>query len=774
MSLLSRLFRKAPPPALPPKKAPEPAAGARPAQATPDRATVAARAATAAKEEEALKAAIDGRDTPAIARTVLEGSSTKIRQLAAHAVDDLEILRQLIRDARGGNDKSVYRILTAKRDAELEKTRQQEQLRADIAAVAASIERHSRRAYDALFTPTLEQLEGRWRGVASNADAALAQRVQDAIDASREVIAQHLRQIAAEASRELAAANAAAEAQRLRELEEKAAATANAERAALAAAERKALAEKREAEALALRQLGGLVRKAHLALGDGSTGRAAGLRRAIDERLAGAPPLPPYLTNQLQQLDAKLDELKDWKNFSVTPKRVELMEEIESLIGATLDPAVLADRIKALQEEWRTLSKGAGENLEADWQRFQEAAQKAYQPCREYFESQALVRQENLQRREALLARLSAFETGHDWEKPDWRLVVTALRESRQQWRQHSPVERAAGKALQQQFDAVSANLQRRLDAEYSRNVEQKKSLIERAQSLLTTDDSRAAIDTCKSLQQSWKSVGPVPRDEDHRLWEEFRQHCDGVFQRRQQEFTEYSAGLEDNKAKAVAWCEELEQIGALNGPGLLVAAARVADIQAAFEAAGEFPRGAARALRGRFERGLEQCERAVAEQREREAEQSWTDLLDAADKVRAYRLTVVRNGEQADRDTLRAAAESHITAVPKWPKGAVEALRRELDREGGSDVAANEAALRELCIRAEILTDTATPPEDQPLRREYQVQRLLRNMGQGSSAEEAHIDALTIDWVGVGPTEQATYTALLSRLKRCRQRLGS
>ncbi|NNC27501.1 DUF349 domain-containing protein, partial [Salinisphaera sp. USBA-960] len=139
------------------------------------------------------------------------------------------------------------------------------------------------------------------------------------------------------------------------------------------------------------------------------------------------------------------------------PKRAELLEEIESLVDSTLDPPVLAERIKGLQEEWRTLSKGAGENLEADWQRFQEAARKAYQPCREYFEAQSLARQENLQRREALLARLLAFESGHDWEHPDWRLVLVALRESKQLWRQHSPVDRVAARELQERFVAVTS-----------------------------------------------------------------------------------------------------------------------------------------------------------------------------------------------------------------------------------------------------------------------------------------------------------------------------
>jgi len=88
------------------------------------------------------------------------------------------------------------------------------------------------------------------------------QTAQQSIDRAREVIAQHLRQIAAEASRELAAANAAAEAQRLRELEEKATATAAAERVRIVEEQQRAQAEKQAAEELALRQIGGLIRKA--------------------------------------------------------------------------------------------------------------------------------------------------------------------------------------------------------------------------------------------------------------------------------------------------------------------------------------------------------------------------------------------------------------------------------------------------------------------------------------------------------------------------------
>ena len=777
MSLFSRLFRKAPlfsPPAVPPKSAEQtetPRSGPSIADRVAAERAAADRAAEAAAEEATLRAAIEGQDSQTLGRLALEGTSTKVRQKAARAIVDPAQLRQLIKDVRGGNDKSVYKILTGKRDALLAQERQAEQLQAEINAASAALERHSHRPYDALFTATLDQLQARWNAVLADAQPEVVQQAQSAIDRAREVIAQHLREIAAVASRELAAANAAAEAQRLRELEEKAAAVVAAERARVSEAERQALAEKQESEATALRQIGGLIRKAHGALGEGSTGRAAGLRRAIEEKLATAPPLPGHLSNQVQQLDAKLAELKDWKSFSVTPKRAELMEEMESLVDSTLDPPVLANRIKSLQEEWRTLSKGAGENLEADWQRFQEAAQKAYQPCREYFEAQSLLRQENLQRREALLQRLVAFESGHDWEKPDWRTVILALRESRQEWRRHVPVERAAAKALQGKFDAVTASLQSRLDGEYARNVKAKQAIIERTEHLAGAEDSRKAIDEVKALQQQWKAVGLIPREQDQRLWEEFRRHCDAVFQKRQQEFSEYNSGLEANKTQAIAVCEELEKISLLSGTELLEGAAKAAELRSAFEAIGEFPKADARGLHVRFERALERCEQAVARERANAVERSWSDLFDAANRVRAYRLVRARDADVTERDALRQAAESYIAGVGRWPKGGLEALNKELAKEDGGDLAANEAVLRKLCIRAEIVTDSATPQEDQALRREYQVQRLIQGMGQGIGADESRLDNLALEWVGVGPVEEATYLRLLERFQRCRQR---
>ena len=773
MSFFSRLFRKAPSLSAAPQRAPS--AKADPALA---KAGTADRALAAAAEEQALQAAIDAQDIQAVARLVVAGTSTKIRQSAAQVIEDPELLRQLIRDLRGGNDKGVYKILSSKRDVLLEQARKREQLQAEIHAASAALERHSQGAYDTSYSPILTQFESRWEVVSAQADPELQGRVQQWIDRARENIAEHLRQAAAQAAHALAAANAAAEAQRLREQQAQASAAIAAEQEQALEEQNKALAEQQQTEQQAVRQIGELIRKARGALSDGSSSRAAAVRRAIDDKLAGTPPLPANLASQLQQLDKQLDELKDWKSFSVTPKRAELIEEMESLADATLEPLALADRIKRLQEEWRTLGKGAGANLdpvlEADGQRFKDAAEKAYLPCAEYFAAQALILQENLRRRDALLAKLTAFEAGTHWEQADWRAVIRVLRETKEEWRSYSPVDRRASKPQQETFVALTASLQGRLDAEHARNLEQKQSLITRAQALLASDDDRKAIDAIKELQQQWQTVGPVPREVDQRLWGEFRQHCDAVFQKRQQAFASYTAGLENNKTQALALCEQLEQIAALEGPELLERAAALAELRCAFDALGEFPRAESRELRSRFDRGLDRCEESIARQHARDAERAWHDLFEAANQVRAYKLAVARSADTVQRDALKEAAEACIASVPRWPKGGLDALRQALARECSADLAANELALKRLCIRAEILTDLPTPPEDQALRREYQLQRLVQNLGQGVRGDAMHLDSLAIEWVGADPIEEATYQPLLQRFRRCRERGNS
>jgi hypothetical protein len=198
-------------------------------------------------------------------------------------------------------------------------------------------------------------------------------------------------------------------------------------------------------------------------------------------------------------------------------------------------------------------------------------------------------------------------------------------------------VERAAARELQKEFDAAIGRLQARLAAWHASNAEEKRLIIRRAAALVELPDGREATETVKRLQAQWKELGAAAPDQDRGLWEEFRGHCDAVFQKRQQAHSDYTSSLQSNNTRAVALCEEAEQLAAKSGDDLLGAAARMAEWRAAFEGVGELPRAEERGLNGRFERALERVKAAISAQKARDKERSLEDLLEAASRIHAY-----------------------------------------------------------------------------------------------------------------------------------------
>ena len=723
------------------------------------------------------------QDSLEIERLVVEGSSIRLRQCAAQRIEGSETLNRLLKQLQG-KDKSVYRILKDKRDALRADARQSEQLDSDIRTVCASLEALAARPYEPLHVPAFEIFETRWRKLEGQAQPWARQRAHLAIERCRELIGAH--QQHAEEQAALLAHQAAGRAARQAAREEAAAQAAEAarrrdEEAALAAAEteqsreaaEKHRAERQAAEALALRRIGALLTKAHGALRAGQTGPAAGIRRAIGEKVTSGPALPPALARQLQELDSRLEALKGWKDFAATPKRAELITEMEALVGSSEAPKKLAERIRDLRAQWKTISQGVFTDSEADWQRFNQAALSAYEPCREYFEAQAKVRAENLERRQHVLQRLLNFETSQSVEHPDWRTISVVLHEAREEWRRIAPVDRDAVRPAQAEFDASLTRLYTRLDAWHAQNAADKQALIERAKALLTKDDSRAATDAAKTLQHQWKDIGPALRHQEGALWNEFRGHCDVIFQKRDQAYAEYAASLEGNKIKAVALCEEAEQIADQSGPVLIEAAKNITQLRTGFEAIGELPRTEERALYTRFERALKLCETRISQQHARDAAQAYENLLEAARLINSYGWAVAQGAEAPVRELLKVAAETFIAGAPQMPKGSAPALKEawakaESASAPGADT--NQAALRMLCVRSEIFGDRPTPAEDQDLRRSYQLQRLVQGMGKWDEEAPNDWEALALEWVRAGPVALVLYESLLARFLLCRR----
>jgi len=760
MSLFSRLFGKA---------APKPAAVAppTPAQAPSPKPARPDPAVTALAEEASVAQAITAGDLGEIGRWVVEGSSTRVRQMAAHAIAAPEQLDRLIPAVRG-KDKNVYRILAAKREELLAVRRAAEQRQTEIADAAAALARHGQRPYDVSYATTLARLEARWNAIAADATPAQQVEMTQVIAGAHEVVETQRLALAAEAERRQAASLAAEEARREREQAAQVAAEAATAQAELAETEHRAAQARREADDAQVRELLGLLRQAQAAVEHGGTARAVRLRDAIRQKLPQAPTLPAWFERKLQDVETRLGELQDWRTFTVVPKRAELVQRMQALVGADMSPEELAKQIRRVRDEWRTVHRGAGDEPTPERELFEQAAQRAYEPCREHFARQAEQRKQNQARREELLERLAAFAAEQSGESPDWRAVQRAIFESRREWREYAPVDQDVAKPLQARFHAALDDLQARLDAEYARNVQTRRGLIERVAALASVEDTRQAVDSARDLQQAWKAVGLVPRHQDDALWAEFRGHCDAVFERSSQARASRDAALDANQSRAVALCEEAAGLATRVDTDAGAVRKRLEEVRSEFDTL-ELPRASARDLRRRMGGAIDRVEDAMHRQRERVARNAWIPVFAAHAPVRAHALAVARGSD--DREALLAAAASAVAALGDTPKDARNVLERQLAAVAAGtvdlDPAANAAALRLLCVRAELLAGLASPPQDLELRREHQMQRLVEAMGRGERPGPGATHDLALEWLAVGPVEPATYDALHDRFVR-------
>jgi hypothetical protein len=444
-------------------------------------------------------------------------------------------------------------------------------------------------------------------------------------------------------------------------------------------------------------QLGGLLdaTERHIEEGELKVARSTfGNARRLDRGLGEHPHQAATA-----RIGARLGELADWSKFATLPKREELITVLEQLVATPRTPPEQAGAIKRARADWIALGPVGRDERELD-ERFNALAEQAFEPCRDFFREQSDLRKRNLEARGEICEQLEHYLAHADWAQPDLRGAERILRTARDEWRAHHPVEREAGRLLQQHFDSLQDSLSKRVKDLRAGNEQAKRDLVEAARVIATSDEPPdARIDAIKRLQQEWKSAGPLPHRLDQELWLAFRAECDRIFTARD------AARDADRTALEAAGREAEQLVSAFEQRASDVSRAAFDQLRAALTALGEMPREQERALRER--------------------------MTALAEHVRSEEKGAARRERMA---RLEALLEADCRALPAADGG-----------PGGNDAEARfgstdpgHAALRRLTVRAEILAGMESPSADQALRLEIQVEELNRSLKQQPGVDDS------------------------------------
>ena len=484
------------------------------------------------------------------------------------------------------------------------------------------------------------------------------------------------------------------------------------------------------------KKVGGIfsaLRAGELKRAKGTYHRVESQLEKLDEKDQGA------LSKRLNDAKEKLDELGDWRDFATTPKFQELCEQMEALQTVEQHPRDRAQSVKALREEWKKLGNSAA--AQENWERFNSAAELAYQPCIEYFEKREQQRNSNLEKRQHILNDLQSLLGSRDWSEDEldneqWKETQRKFQSLRSRWENHKDVERKANKPLQDEFEASKNEMEQRLTREHQRNITAKESLVNRAEALAEQEADPTNLQQLKQLQFSWKLIGITPRDEDQALWLRFKAAGDLTHNKIRE--------LRDGERKV-----ENEKIDAVRD--IINAFAKLSAQEADDKTVAE--------LQSQFDAGMAN----IQHQPEKLLERLQQDFRRAGEKLEEKRSALVNNHRQQELDKLKAlaalclrveAGESTENIAEEWD--AVELsesqwlkqITARRDAAGKNPEAATQAR-KLVCIQLEIQHDIPSPEADKSLRMEYQLEQ-LKNVGIGQLALEdaAEFEQKEIEWL--------------------------
>jgi uncharacterized protein DUF349 len=301
------------------------------------------------------------------------------------------------------------------------------------------------------------------------------------------------------------------------------------------------------------------------------------LRAAVDA--------PPQLEEREQQalmdrlraalgvLSPRLHELREmdeWKRFANAAVQEELIAKAEALRpkygfdaegGPTPENVEKAAReLHEVQERWKQVAEAPRAQAQALWHRYRQAADPIQAKAREFFAQRAEERNENLEKKLALIERAEALADSTDWIR-----TSEELKKLQAEWQQIGAVPRQETKVTWKRFrDACdrfftrrNADLAERKEV-WATNLARKEALCARAEELANSREWERAAAEIRRLQAEWKAIGPVRRNKSDAIWARFRAACDAFFERyKRRDEIELEAKHADREALAV----ELESL---------------------------------------------------------------------------------------------------------------------------------------------------------------------------------------------------------------------
>ena len=246
------------------------------------------------------------------------------------------------------------------------------------------------------------------------------------------------------------------------------------------------------------------------------------------------------LNNEFREYDFK-------KNLGI---KIQLCEAAEKL--ATEEDVISAfHQLQKLHQEYRETGPVAKELRDEIWNRFKAASTAINRRHQQHFEEIKEKEQRNLDEKIVICEIVETMEYDKMLTFQDWQDKTEEILALQAKWKTIGFAPQKMNTKIFERFRKACDDFFRRkakhfksIKGSMNENLEKKKQMCERAETLKDSQDWKNTAEILTKLQKEWKEVGPVPKKYSDPIWKRFVSACDYFFEQK-------------NKAEAVNRSEE-------------------------------------------------------------------------------------------------------------------------------------------------------------------------------------------------------------------------
>ena len=271
------------------------------------------------------------------------------------------------------------------------------------------------------------------------------------------------------------------------------------------------------------------------------------------------------LNNEFREYDFK-------KNQEI---KIHLCESAEKLAEEE-DVISAFHQLQKLHQEFRETGPVAKEQREEIWARFKAASTIINKHHQQHFENIKEKEQRNLDEKTVICEIVESMEYDKIQTFQEWHDKTEEILALQAKWKTIGFAPQKMNTKIFERFRAACDEFFKRksehfksLKVNMNENLEKKKQMCEKAESLKDSTDWKATAEILTKLQKEWKEIGPIAKKHSETIWKRFVSACDYFYEQKNKAESSNKVVELENLEKKKAILNKLAEYNEMNADSI-------------------------------------------------------------------------------------------------------------------------------------------------------------------------------------------------------------